>query len=230
MGDVRSLEDVSPHITVIVETAGRLELANVGRFLQRLDTAARRATPPSVRRPRIEVVEITTGSLRIHLLVAAALAAVGSAIFDGGSFAVSVAEYLRNDPAASRSCRALIEGDNATVIIVQGGSKSIPIDLDDLMPEEMVAARGVANSAPADSHAAPQIIAGPHEGFVRRYDGRDLVELDDRPGILIDIRDERPGGAELLQPNLRYIFDGEAHIGGPRMKSYFVLRRATLLT
>jgi hypothetical protein len=226
VGDVRTIFD--PEVSVIIETDGRLQLANVGRFLQRLDTAARRTSPRALSQSRAEIVELTTGSLKIRLAVVGAGAAVASAAFGGGSFAVSLAQYLRDDPAASRSCRALIENDNGTVIVVKGYGQSIPITLNDLsVPEHFAVA---ASDEPQRVRApAPQVIRGPREGFVRHYEGQDWVELDDRPGLRIQIRDERPDRTKALQPNLRYVLDGDAHFGGLRQPSFFVLREATLL-
>src|SRR5688572_1319553 len=108
MGDVRTYDGSVHELVVLIESVGRFDLTTVGLFFQRLDTAARRAMPDEFRRPRIEIVEITTGSLVLRLTVAGVALAAVSAAFDAGSFALDVAEYLRTNPAAANSCRALI--------------------------------------------------------------------------------------------------------------------------
>ncbi len=230
MGDVRTLSDVNPEIRVVVHTTGRLELANVGRFLQRLDTAARRAAPEHIRRPRIEVVEITSGSLVIRIAVVSLVVAVGSLVFDAGSFAVSVADYLRSDPAATRASRALLEGDNATSISIEGGGVTHEIESDDLLPEEYAAA---GNRAPSRGRlreiAEVEVLTGPQTGFIRRFGGENWIELDSRPGLIIRIRDEREDEPTRLVENARYTLHGEAHIGHAQEESYFLLRNAMLL-
>lgn len=232
MGDVRTVADVSPEIRITIQTTGRLELANVGRFLQRLDTAARRATPSSVRRPRIEIVEIHSGSLVVRIAVASLVVAVGSAVFDAGSFAVAVAEHLKNDQPAARSCRALIEGDNATVIVVAGGGLTETIGSADLAPEEYDVARNLAPARSRRDLEQPtelEVLTGPQTGAIRRFGGQNWVELESHPGLTIRIRDERDQKRENLEADMRYVLDGEAHVGGARQESFFVLRKALRL-
>jgi hypothetical protein len=231
MGDVRASDSFFPELVIRIETHGRLELSNVGRFFQRLDTASRRSIPTDVVRPRIEVVEVTTGSLILRLTVVGLVVTGVGVMFDAGSFAIAVADYLRNNPAAANSCRALIGGDNATGIRVEGGGQSIPIKLDELIEDQEVAARAVRRPSeePSSSVAEYEVIRGPQSGFLHRLAGENWIELDDRPGLIIRIRDVRPSKDVILEPNLRYMIDGEAHIGRRSRESFFVLEKATLI-
>jgi hypothetical protein len=76
--------------------------------------------------------------------------------------------------------------------------------------------------------AQVEVLTGPQAGYVRRFGGEDWVELDSRPGLIIQIRDERRAGRP-LEENARYTLNGEAHISGAQQESYFLLREAMLL-
>lgn len=229
MSDARGIAAERAVVRIFIETNGRLDLGNVGRFMQRLDTVARRAAAPVASQPRIEIVSVSSGSLELRIAVASLVAAVGSLAFDAGSFALSIADALKNEPAASRSCRALLEGDNGTVIIVEGGGTGRSVSLGDLAPDYPMAANRGLRPPPREEVAEAEMLTGPQDGFIRRMGGEDWVELESRPGLIIRIRDQRENDAPPLEPNLRYTLDGEAHLAPAGQESFFVLRKAMRL-
>lgn len=202
-------------VEVFVKTAGRLDLADVGRFLQRLDIVARRASG-GARRGRIDVVGLEVGSLRVKI---ATRLAVASLVIDGAQLAVAVADGLRSDPAAAKATLALVQDSPGAQVFVNGGGTTVP----PVSPEELRrAARRPENPAlraPKDV----ELLSGPQGGYVREVNREYFVELDSRPDLLIRIRDERGSDDTPLEPDMRYTFDGEAHIGARGRPSYFVL-------
>lgn len=227
MSELTERGDDFPYIRVFIETTGNLDLANVGRFLQRLDTGARKiAQEQGWRRPSIEVASLATGSLDLKIKVAGLRVAQAGLAVSVAALALGVAQYLKQEPAAVKSVDALLNADRATTIIVEGGGSATIINAGDLPPEEyMVAAKGPPRAV---ERAADRIerLTGPQGGIVHRYGGENLIELDARPGLFIRVRDERADQSEFLEDSVRYTFDGEAHIpaSGP---SFFVLRKAT---
>ena len=225
-----------PYVRVLIETTGNLGLANVGRFLQRLDTGARRvAQEQGWRQPSIEIVSITTSSLDLKIKVAGLRVAQASLAVSIGALALGVATYLKSDPAASKASYTLLNEDRATTIIVEGGGKAQVVVASDVPPPSAFA---VANRslprAPDESPVAAEVaqlerLTGPQSGVVHRYGGENFVELDARPGLFITIRDEREDQSEFLEDMTRYTFEGQAHVP-PSGKSFYVVQRATRLS
>lgn len=225
-----------PYVRVLIETTGNLGLANVGRFLQRLDTGARRvAQEQGWRRPSIEIVSITTSSLDLKIKVAGLRVAQASLAVSTAALALGVATYLKSDPAASKASYTLLNEDRATTIIVEGGGKAqvvVPGDVPG--PSAFAEASRSLSRAPADSPVATDVgqleqLTGPQSGIVHRYAGENFVELDARPGLFISIHDERDDQSEFLEDMTRYTFEGQAHVP-PSGKSFYVVHRATRLS
>lgn len=224
MNNVVEFGDSRPEFRIFVETAGQLDLGNVSRFLQRLDTGARRiAADAGVPAPTIQIVSLTTGSLDAKLKLETLKQAKLGVLISAATLALGVAAYLRQDPPAARASRALIEGDNATIIIVEGGGVQERIrreDLDSADEHRMVAARDI------DRY---ELLTGPQTGFIREFGGEEWVELDSHPGLIIRLRDRREDDSTLLEANAHYTLEGEAHISRERGPSFFDLRWALLL-
>jgi hypothetical protein len=223
MATVVPFDSSGPEFRVFVDSEGQLDLGNVSRFLQRLDTAARyTARTNGVPTPSIQIVSLTTGSLDVKLKLQDRRRSRVALAISAASLALGVASYLKYDPAAARACKALIEGDNATVILVDGGGRQEEIKADDLdaAEEQQVAAAGTPDY---------ELLTGPQTGFVRYLGGEYWVELDARPGLIIRIRDQREE-RKRLEENARYTLDGEAHISAPRRgESFFLLQHALML-
>ncbi len=224
--------DDFPYIRVLIETSGNLDLANVGRFLQRLDTGTRKvALEEGWRRPTIEIASLTTGSIDLKIKIAGLRIAQAGLAVSVAALVLGIAQYLKEEPAAAKSVYALLNTDRATTIIVEGGGSAIVINAGDIQPDQYKVA---AKSPPqaVDKTAGPieqaNRLTGPQSGIVHRYGGENFMELDARPGLFIRIRDERLDQREFLEDSTRYTFDGEAHIpvSGP---SFFVLRKAIRL-
>jgi hypothetical protein len=225
-----------PYVRVLIETTGNLDLANVGRFLQRLDTGTRRvAQEQGWRQPSIEIVSITTSSLDLKIKIGGLRVAQASFAVSIGALALGVATYLKSDPAASKASYTLLNADRATTIIVEGGGKAHVVVASDVPPPSAFA---VANRslprAPADFPVATDVaqlerLTGPQSGIVHHYAGENFVELDARPGLFISIRDERDDQSGFLEDMARYTFEGQAHVP-PSGKSFYVVRRAIRLS
>lgn len=224
MGDIRALDRQWPELLIRIETSGNLELGHVGAFLQRLNTAVRRSRPAGAPIPRVELVSIETGSIKFRIAVAS-LAVTAAAL------AIQVADYLKSDPAAVRSTYTLIQGDNATVITIQGDETSAsisPNEVEDMLQqvERRATRRMVGGAGPAV--ALPELITGPQSGIIHQFGGANWIALDSRPGMSLEIEDRRAAGSEPLRENLRYTIDGQAHIGADGARSYFIMRDAIL--
>ena len=227
--------DDMPYVRVLIETTGNLDLANVARFLQRLDTGTRRvAFDQGWHRPSVEIVSITTSSLDLKIKVAGLRVAQGSLAVAVAALALGVADYLKSEPAACKAAYALLNNDRATTIIVEGGGEAKVIVADDVPhPSELEIANRSAPRSPGDLPVASDMaqlerLTGPQSGTVRRYGGENFVELDSRPGLFISIRDERADQSEFLEDMTRYTFDGEGHVP-PSGKSFYLIRRAIRL-
>lgn len=223
MAKVVQLRDREPELRIFVATDGELNLGNVSRFLQRLDTGARRvARSRDVFDPSLQIVSLTTGSLDLKIKLESRRVGRAGLAIGAASLAIGLAQYLTHDPPAARAARDLIVGDNATVINVEGGGEQHQIRAEDLeaADEETYAA---ARSP------AVEVLTGPQAGFVRHFGGESWVELDSRPGLIIRIRDEREEDWEPLEENARYRLDGEAHIARAGESSFFLLHDAFLL-
>lgn len=224
MGTVIPIGTVGPEFRVFVDAKTELNLGDVSRFLQRVDTAARRvAYAKGSSSPRIDIVSLSAGSpLDTKLKLQESRRGRAALAISAATLALGVATYLRDDPAAARASRDIIAGGNAQVIIVEGGGVRETIRLQDL---DAADERAVAASASPKT----ELLSGPQEGFVTEINGEPWVELDSHPGLFVRIRDER-GAAPPLKPHARYTLDGEAHISHrPREESFFVLRNAFLL-
>lgn len=221
MAHVLPSGDEGAEFRVFVDAPNQLDLGNVSRFLQRLDTAARRvAASKGAPAPFIQIVSLTTGSLDAKLKLQDRRRSRAALAISAAGLAVAVANYLRNDPAAARSCRALVEGDNAHVIVVEGGGRQERIRADDLEAADQL-------QLAARTPDRYELLTGPQTGFVREFGGELWVELDARPGLILRISDERGSDEPLLRPSHSYTFDGEAHISPPnRGESFFLLREA----
>lgn len=232
MDEIAVMGDGLPYVRIFIGTDGNLDLANVGRFLQRLDTGARKvAQSKGWHKPRIEIASLQTGSLDLKIKIAGLRVAQGSLAVSMAAFALALAQYLKEEPAAAKSVSALLVNDHATKINVEAGGSVTIIEEGDLQPENYkVAMRSAPPAANRDSPDDLRVeeITGPQSGIVHRYNGEIFIELDLRPGLFIRIRDERTDASEFLQDSLRYVFDGEAHVPatGP---NFYVLRKATLL-
>lgn len=223
MTDIRPLRGVWPQIVVTVRAEAPLDLGNVGAFLQRLNTVARRAGPVKRGLLRVEIERLETGSLIIKLTVLGLL--IGSA-----QLAVDVAEALRSSPAAARACRNLIAEDNATIIVVEGGERTEEVSGEEVEETVERDRRVAARQDPRGYGGGDfELLPGPQTGIIRNLAGVQWVELDERPGLLLMIQDSRLAGSPLLQENLRYRLDGEAHIGRQGERSYFVVHEALIL-
>lgn len=223
-----------PYVRVLIETAGNLGLANVGRFMQRLDTGARRiAQENGWRQPSIEIVSITTSSLDLKIKIAGLRVAQASLAISIAAIALSLAEYLKTDAAASKASYTLLNEDRATTIIVEGGGQA-QIVLPDDVPNPST--WSVANRSPArpsdrsiSSDTETRVeLSGLQSGVIRQYAGGNFVEFDLRPGLLISVVDQRADRAEYLEDMARYTFDGEVHMP-PSGKSFYVVREAIRL-
>jgi hypothetical protein len=217
-------------VRIFIETSGRLDLGNVGRFMQRLDTVARRAAAGGASNPRIEIVSLASGSVEIRIAVASLLVAVGSLAFDAGGFAMNIAQALTSEPAAARSCKALLEGDNGTVILIEGGGQASRLTSGDFdAANEYEVARKLPRGAPRDDVVREEVLTGPQKGTIRQFGGENWVELDGRPGLIIRLRDERSPPTDFLEENRTYVLDGDAHLAPAGRPSFFLLRSAILL-
>jgi hypothetical protein len=223
MASVIPFDGRGPVVRVHVDTTATLNLGDVGRFLQRLDTGTRRvAVAGGVRAPRVQVVSLEAGSpLDTKLkLISVHQADIALAI-SAASLALNLATYLRTDPAAAQSSQEILVNGNGNEIIVEGGGVQKAITQNDLRP---VRAERLAASRDTDV----QVLRGPQQGFVTEIAGGYVVELDSHPGLFIRIEDQRRGSEPLL-PHARYTLDGEAHITKLLGRaSYFKLRRAHL--
>ena len=228
MSEMIERADDFPSIRVYIETTGNLELANVGRFLQRLDTGTRKvAKEHGWRRPSIEIASLVTGSLDLKIKVAGLRVAQGSFAVSVAALALGVAQDLKEEPSANKSMHALLNADRATTIIVEGGGSATIINAEDLPPEEYSVARSLG--APSKEPIPIYHLTGPQSGIIHRYGGETFVELDARPGLFIRVRDGRSDKTELLEDSLRYTFDGEAHVPGTG-SSFYLLRKAIRLS
>lgn len=218
-----------PYIRIFIETTGNLDLANVGRFLQRLDTGARKiAQEQGWRLPAIEIESLATGSLDLKIKIAGLRVAQASLAVSVAALALGVAQYLKQEPAAVKSVHALLNVDRATTITVEGGGSATIINASNLPPQTVQKAAKIYPQAIEMVQERVERLTGPQGGIIHRYGGESFIELDTRPGLFIRIRDERADASEILEDNLRYTFDGVAHIpaAGP---SFFVLHKAMRL-
>lgn len=207
-----------PEVLIKIETDGRLDLGNVGRFLQRINTGVRTTRPEGTPVPRVEIVEIASGSLMLRIAVASLV--VGSA-----QLAVQIYQYLQTNEAAARVGRDLIQGDNATSITINGGSNSFTLAPEDVPMLERSVERAVAARGPPRIEREVAQLSGLSSGFARRSDGDWWVELDHRKGLMLRVVDERPS-KEPLKENIRYRFDGQAFIGSEGRVSGYILQSA----
>ena len=223
-----------PYVRILIKTNGNLGLANVGRFMQRLDTGARKAAQQQGwRQPSIEIASITEGSLDLRIKIAGLRLAQASLAASLLALAVQLVDYLKVDPAASRASYTLLNEDRATTIIVEAGGQAqiiVPSDVPD--PRTLAVANRSTprpNGPPLFSEAEELIpITGLQSGVIRRYGLENFVELDARPGLLIAIIDDRADRSELFRDMDRYTFEGELHL--PRTgKSYYIVRNAMRL-
>jgi hypothetical protein len=220
------LRKEGPEFRVVVSAGDRLILKDVASFLQRLDTGSRRvATWHGVPAPTIQIVSLSVGSpLDVKLKLGNYRVAKGALAISAAVLAMNVAQYLRDDPAANRASRALIEGDHNTIIIVQGGGREERIQTEDLEAAQQYQVAAAARADPGY-----ELLTGPQSGFVRYFGGENWVELDARPGLIIRIRDQREVRSGLRE-DARYRLFGEAHISPPRRgQSFFLLEDALLL-
>lgn len=215
-------------VRIFIETSGALDLANVGRFLQRLDTGARKiAKEQGWHNPSIEIASLATGSLDLKIKIAGLRVAQGSLAVSLAALGLGLAQYLKSEPAASKSTYELLNNDRATNIIIEGGGSATVIQSNDLPDPELRIAQSIRR---ATSLTGGDLILTGQQGGTIRLSGKDpFIELDARPGLLIQVQDRRQGASEPLVDGGTYIFDGEAHV--PRSgRSFFVLRSATLVS
>lgn len=226
MPQIAGIDPDNQGLRIFIDTAGLLDLANLARFFQRVDVVTRRAAARNGwREPTIKVSDLRTGSVELTVQIKGLRLAEKSYRAALASLAISVASLLKSDAPSARACDALLSGDNATVIVVQGGDVTQEITKVDIEPVvERIA--GLATPRHVARDSGQELLTGPQDGFVRRIDGEDWLELKDRPGLLLRVRDERGSGEPALEHRANYTFDGEAHIGPRGSGSFFVVRRA----
>lgn len=214
----------SPQIELVIE--GQVfNLADVGKFMQRLDTALRNSRFGGQRARRIELVELAPGSIRMTLRFVGVLATTAALASD-------VSSLIKDTAPVATAARQLIQGDDATVINIYGGEQTFQIGEKDVQEAalEPVQAKPRMLPSPPRQLLAPERIVGPQTGTIVSIDGERWIKVDSRPGMILRIEDERAKQEPRLQEHLRYSVDGEAEIGPEGRDSFFALRHALLLT
>ena len=218
MSTVAPISGDWPEILIEIKTDGRLDLGNVGRFLQRVNTGIRTTRPLGTPVPRVEIVRIGSGSIIIRIAVASL--AVASA-----QLAVELYQYLQTNEAAARVGRDLIQADNATSITINGGSNTFNLGENDVPKLSQTVDRAVAGRTEPRLTRELVMLSGPTTGIAKRFDGEWWVELEQRKGLMLRVSDEREPFAPLKE-NVRYRFEGQPFIGNEGRLSGYVLHSA----
>jgi hypothetical protein len=220
MGDVRAFSRDWPEVLIRIETSANLDLGNVGRLFQRINTGARRAYLGAA--PRIEIVSVETGSVMLRI---AAL----SAVLTAGQLALQIGDHLQNDPAASRVCRDAFDNDHVNRILIIGDQQRITVTPEDVGDYES-AAFGIARSerAPAPPRQVATTAEGVFEGTIERISGEYYIQLTLRPGLFLRIEEHREQ-PDILAEHQRYRVEGTAYFAPIGKPSAFMLRNALRL-
>lgn len=221
MATVEPISGNWAEVTVIIHTDGPLALAHVGNFLQRLDTASRYVARRRGLETRVEIVDLSTSSIKLKYKL------IG-VVISGGMLALGVADYFKTNPAAVRAGHDIVHNDNGSHITIQGGQNKFVLGPDELPDVSMFSAAAKSTQKNPKPGTLPEIIPGPHEGILKRIDGQYWVQLDQWPGLILEVRDVR-STPTLLQENSRYTFEGDAIVAAPHEPSAFVLKDAILL-
>jgi hypothetical protein len=205
------------HIQICIKTDGRLGLSNVGSLFQRIDTGVRYVSGGGTRL-KVELVGVENGSIVVRI-------AIITAALTAGQLVLGLVDYMETNGPAIRANNLILNEDNGIEITISGDGQSHTIRGEDLDLQLDAAA---ANRPPhiVEPTSDFEQIEYSQSGMIIRIDSEIWIRLEERPGMMLKLRDGREAGSKYLDENRRYTFEGTAYIARAGQDSFFVLSNA----
>jgi hypothetical protein len=190
-------------LDLTIETEGALPAGSLGRFLQRLEPVVRKGAGAPARTFRLELTDLTQGSVKMTLLALGGVASVAT-----------ILGYIRSEmqpsddriTPLSQAAANMILRDRARVVIISGPNATVRFDRNDAQEVERIRSLPEQALLEANEDMTRHLIA-PQTGLVRYVDGELFIRLEQGAGPLLPVIDRRDS-PERLRDRSNYIVHG----------------------